>query len=107
MSGYVPQYLAAASLVMQHLRQDDLEWIRVADPQAGRVDDFQIATAHRLDAYQMKWAMYPALLSFNDLISATDRPPLIHQLAEGWQLLKATHPTRFVVVHLYTCHQPS
>ncbi len=56
--GYRPQYLVSASLILEALEQGDLEWIRVADPSAGRVDDMQIATTGRIDAYQVKWARY-------------------------------------------------
>ena len=51
--GYHPQYRVAAGLILRGLRDGTLEWIRVADPEAGRVDDFQIATANSLDAYQV------------------------------------------------------
>jgi hypothetical protein len=29
-----------------------LEWVRLADPEAGRLDDFQIGTPDRVDAVQ-------------------------------------------------------
>lgn len=54
LSGYVPQYLVAAELILQRLRQGDFEWIRLVDPQVGQVDDIQIATGGRVDAYQVK-----------------------------------------------------
>lgn len=40
--GYHPQYRVAAGLIIRALRNGALEWIRVADPEAGRVDDLQI-----------------------------------------------------------------
>ena len=41
--GYAAQYLLAAGLIYDHLLDGRLEWIAVADPEAGRVDDVQIA----------------------------------------------------------------
>ena len=40
--GYHPQYRVAAGLIVRALRNGALDWIRVADPDAGRVDDPQI-----------------------------------------------------------------
>lgn len=83
--GYYPQYRVAAGLILRALRDGTLEWIRVADPEAGRVDDLQIATGGRLDAYQVKWSRFPQTITFNDLVrTSADRPSLINQLADGW-----------------------
>lgn len=38
--GLFAQYRISASLILLSLRDQTLEWIRVADPKAGRVDDF-------------------------------------------------------------------
>jgi hypothetical protein len=100
-SGYWNQYGVGAALIIDALREYDLEWIRVADPDAGRVDDLQIARTARLDAYQIKWEQYPETLTLNDITKATN-PPLIGQLANGWNILREQHPTRRVVVHLVT-----
>jgi hypothetical protein len=54
--GYHPQYRVAAGLIIRALRNGTLEWIRVADPEAGRVDDLQIADGGLLDAFQVKWS---------------------------------------------------
>lgn len=55
MIGYVPQYKVAANFIYTALLDGTLEWIKIADPEVGRVDDIQIATTGRLDAYQVKW----------------------------------------------------
>jgi hypothetical protein len=99
-SGYRGQYRAAAFLILKNLPYQ-LEWIRVADPEAGRVDDIQIASAGRVDAYQIKWSRYPRSFSLGDLISGS-APSLISQLADGWLRLKERHPTGSTVVHLLT-----
>ncbi len=80
--GYFPQYRIASSLVLRHLR--DLQWIRVADSEAGRVDDFQIANQFRVDAFQVNWSQHPDKFSFTDLTTASSKKPsLIAQLADG------------------------
>ena len=106
--GFRPQYLVGASLILKALEQGDLEWIRVADPTAGRVDDIQIATVGCIDAYQVKWAQYGGTLTLRDLIHSTNQEPaLIHQLSQGWKELKSKHPKYRVVVHLTTNRIPS
>lgn len=71
--GYHPQYLVCAKFILHALKQRDLEWIRVADPDAGRVDDVQIETTARIDAYQVKWQQYPGTMTLNHLIRSTDK----------------------------------
>jgi hypothetical protein len=84
-----------------------LQWIRVADPEAGRVDDLQICIPNRVDAYQIKWSEYGGSLTFNDLVVGEDNESsLIAQLAQGWTRLKEIHQQR-AVVHLITNQHPS
>jgi hypothetical protein len=101
--GYHPQYRVAAGLIIRALRNGTLEWIRVADPEAGRVDDLQLGAGVLIDAYQVKWSRFPQTFTFNDLIGpSTDRPSLISQLADGWRRLRFAHPACRVIVHLLT-----
>lgn len=102
-SGYRNQYHVGAKLIIEALRQHDLDWVRVADPAAGRVDDIQIARTARIDACQIKWRQYAGTLTLNDLVRK--RPPhscLIAQLSDGWKRLKDIHPHHRVVVRLVT-----
>lgn len=105
--GFSNQYLVAAELIYESLRHNALEWIRVADPEAGRVDDIQIATPARLDAYQIKWSRFEERISFNDLVSSTGSgpdasPSPMQQLADGWRRLRTMHPGRTARVHFLT-----
>lgn len=106
--GYSAQYCIAAEFIYSALVVEELEWIALADPDAGRVDDIQVATPGRLDAYQVKWGEQIGSLSFNDLTSGkgdttlTSSKGLIGQLAGGWHKLKHTNPDRRIVVHLIT-----
>jgi len=102
-SGLRNQYGVGAALIIEALRQHDFEWTRIADPEAGRVDDIQIARTARLDAYQVKWQQYPGSFTFNDLIKPSKKSPsLIEQLADGWNKLKVQYPNRRIAVHLVT-----
>lgn len=107
-SGYISQYRVAASLILQKLREGSLSWIKVADPEAGQVDDFQIGSQHRIDAFQIKSTQYDNNFSFNDLVTAkANERSLIAQLANGWVLLRKKYSDRRIVVHLITNQIPS
>jgi hypothetical protein len=106
--GYRAQYLVAASLILRGLRERTLEWVRVADPEAGRVDDLQIGSQLRVDAFQIKWSQYGGSFTFNDLTARSrDKPSLIAQLADGWSRLRTVYTGMRVVVHLVTNETPS
>ncbi len=106
--GYRPQYLIGASLILKALEQGDLEWIRVADPDAGHVDDIQIATTGRIDAYQVKWAQYGRAITWGNLTQPTNEgSALFNQLAKGWIQLREASPNRRIVVHLATNRIPA
>ncbi len=106
--GFYPQYRVSAFLILRALREASLRWIRVADPQAGRVDDLQIGSDSRIDAYQVKWSRYGELFHFRQLVQPSGSSPgLIAQLADGWRRLKALHTGHRVVVHLISNKTPS
>ena len=73
--GYNSQYRISASLILRRLQERNLEWIRIADPKGGRLDDFQIGSNYQVDAYQMKWSEYPDNFTFNDLIVGSKGKP--------------------------------
>lgn len=106
-SGYYPQYLVSASFIYRALREQKLNWIRLADPEAGRVDDLQIGSQSRVDAFQVKWSQYGGNFSFHDLIASGGGPSIIAQLADGWSRLQRLHPGQRIVVHLINNRIPS
>lgn len=107
-SGLSNQYRVAAHLIYRALRFGELTAIRIADVDAGRVDDLQILRAGRCDAYQVKWSQYPGSITFHSLVTpGKDKPSLIRQLADGWKQLRAALPDTRVVVHLTTNDRPS
>jgi hypothetical protein len=110
MGGYNPQYQMAATLILRQLQDETLplQWIRLADPEAGRVDDFQIGSQSRVDAFQVKWHIYGGNFTFNNLKAPQDdAPSLIAQLADGWKRLRSAFPSKRIVVHLVTNATPS
>ena len=104
--GYSAQYNIAAEVIYTAILAGELDWIAITDPDAGRIDDIQVARPGRIDAYQIKWGAQIGTLSFNDLISGDGDPGTINsaglmgQLAGGWRRLSASHPSKRVVVHL-------
>ena len=105
--GYAAQYLLAAGLIYDHLLDGRLEWIAVADPEAGRVDDVQIAIPGLLDAYQFKWHEYPPSLTYGELKGGASGGGLVAHLADGWARLCKSNADRTVRVHLFTNSVPS
>lgn len=106
--GYLPQYVVSSSIIMNKLRNKDLQWIKVADPEAGRVDDLQVSNQSRIDAYQVKWSRLGGTFTFNNIISPSgSKTSLINQLADGWKRLRENNPKKRVVVHLVTNQIPS
>ena len=107
-SGFLHQYRVAASIILPHMRDGTLKWIRISDPEAGRVDDFQLGSESRVDADQVKWSQFSGPFTFNDLVrEARPSPSLLRQLADGWTRLRATHNGQHIVVHLVTNQTPS
>jgi hypothetical protein len=107
-TGYYPQYRISAAHVIRALRDDMLQWIAVADPKAGRVDDFQIGSDQRVDAFQFKWTRHGGPFTFSDLTKQVESTPgLIEQLADGWRRLSIEYPHHRIVVHLITNQHPS
>lgn len=49
------QYVVAAMLTYDAIRSGELVWVRLVDPDAGRLDDVIIGRNGRVDAYQIKW----------------------------------------------------
>lgn len=107
-AGLYQQYQVQAALTYRALASGLLDEVRIADPAAMQVDDFQVLTPESLDAYQVKWSSYPGAFTFIDLInSSSQEHPLIAQLAEGWRRLREDNPRRRVIVHLLTNDHPS
>ncbi|MGL4944123.1 MAG: ATP-binding protein [Thermoguttaceae bacterium] len=104
-SGYDNQYRIAASLILNALIKRTLTCVRIADPRAERVDDFQIEQMGTIDAYQIKWSRFPGSFTYSSLTTPNtqkNQPSIISQLASGWKRIKETHHTKQVFVHFVT-----
>jgi hypothetical protein len=103
--GFAGQYGLAARIVYDHL--STLEWIHLADPDAGIADDFQLKAGATRHALQVKWAQYPESFAWSALTSTSgSHGALLAGLARAWQAMRSTWDGP-LVVHLCTNGQPS
>lgn len=96
MGGYLPQFDEFAWFVYLNLVNKKLEWIRIADPKAEKLDDIQYSTYSEIHAYQVKWTIAEANISFANF---SDLIPLI---AASWIKLKTDNTGKKVIPHLIT-----
>ncbi len=94
--GYLPQFDEFAWFVYLNLINNNLEWIRIADPKAEKLDDIQYSTYSEIHAYQVKWTIAEAKISF---ASFTD---LLPQITSSWKGLKTGNPSKKIIPHLIT-----
>lgn len=94
--GYLPQFDEFAWFVYLNLINNELEWIRVADPKAEKLDDIQYSTHSELHAYQVKWTIAEANISFANF------KELIPLITSSWKNLKANNPSKKVIPYLIT-----
>ena len=103
--GFTAQFALAAKVVQRHLPL--LEWIRVADPDAGVADDFQFLASGRRHALQVKWSQYPGSFTWSDLTGTSGQSQsLLYELANAWQRLRAGWDGP-LTIHLCTNNFPS
>ncbi|MDP4183778.1 MAG: ATP-binding protein [Bacteroidota bacterium] len=94
--GYLPQFDEFATFVYKNLVAKQLEWIKVADPGAEKLDDIQYATTKEIHAYQVKWTIADATISYKNFCD------LLPNLASSWKEIKIINPTKIVIPHLIT-----
>jgi hypothetical protein len=82
---------------------DDFEGVRLADLEAGQVDDFVLVWRHRVEGYSIKWSGDGSPLNWGDLIGVDG---LLRGLSDGQRRLTAGWPNRDVTVHLQS-HRPA
>jgi hypothetical protein len=108
--GYGYQDKIATERILRILK-DDLrggfaifEGVRLADLQAGRVDDFVLVWKNQVEGNSIKWRGDASPMNWGDLIGAEG---LIKELAEGFLELRRRWPNRTVAVRLQTNRPPS
>jgi len=80
--GYMPQFGEFARFVYRELVGGRLVWLRLADPEAGKLDDILYATLTEVQAYQVKWT------GSDDIISFAEFKKLLPGLRKSWQQLR-------------------
>ncbi len=100
-TGYFPQYEVAAGLLLHALTNETLECLVLLDPTAGQLDDFQLATPRRLDAYQIKWSQARLELPWGEIRE------LLRSLLRDRESLAKANTDRRVFGHLLCQHVPS
>ncbi len=96
MGGYLPQFDEFAWFVYLNLINKKLEWIRIADPNAEKLDDIQYSTYSEIHAYQVKWTIADANISFANFTA------LLPLITSSWKSLKASNPNKKIIPHLIT-----
>lgn len=96
LGGYLPQFDEFAWFVYVNLINKKLEWIKVADSNAEKLDDIQYATYSEIHAYQVKWTIADANISYKNF---TD---LLPSIVSSWKILKAANLNKKVIPHLIT-----
>lgn len=96
--GYQQQYAASAPLVYSSLKNDELEWVGVADRNAGVLDDLVLGLAGRVVGHQFKSSQFDQRFTIEGLLLGAD--DLLAKLAASWSLLCSQFPDAIVELRL-------
>ena len=108
--GYGYQDKIATERILNLLREDlregntDFEGVRLADLDAGRVDDFVLVWEKRVEGNSIKWSGEATPLNWGELIGASG---LFKELADGYKRLRDRWPDKDVLVRLQSNRPPS
>ncbi|QHV96565.1 NACHT domain-containing protein [Spirosoma endbachense] len=82
-AGKYPQFRLFAAKVYDELVDNTLAWIKIGDPEAGKLDDIQFATRTEIHAFQVKWsaANKTPAFRYKELVQ------LLPDLLTSWQQL--------------------
>ena len=103
--GYGYQDKVATERILDSLRKDlhdgttAFEGVRLADPSAGRVDDFVLVWNQSVEANSIKWSGDASGFTWGELVGASG---LLRDLANGWRLLQSEWPGHTISVRLQT-----
>lgn len=104
--GYQHQYAASALLVYSGLKNDELEWVGVADRNAGVLDDLVLGLAGRVVGHQFKSSDFEHRFTIERLLLGADG--LLTKLAASWRLLCRQFPNANVELRLLALnHYPN
>jgi hypothetical protein len=103
--GYGYQDKVATAQILELLRADlrdgtdHFQGVRLADLQAGRVDDFVLIFGARVQGNSIKWSGSAEPMNWAELIGTNG---LIRELADGYQRLSKAHAGKEIAVQLQT-----
>jgi len=103
--GYGYQDKVATERTLNFLRKDlrdgsgAFEGIRLADLEAGRVDDFVLVWRDSVEGNSIKWSGDGSAVTWGDLVGASG---LLKELADGYDRLRSRWPERAIKVRLQT-----
>ena len=103
--GYGYQDRVATERILDFLRSDlragpsVFEGVRLADVNAGRVDDFVLVWKDSVEGNSIKWSAAAAAVTWGELVGQSG---LLRELADGWQRLRSRWSGRTVTVRLHT-----
>ena len=95
----------ATQRILNFLRRDlhdgttTFEGVRLADLEAGRVDDFVLIWNESVEGNSIKWSAGAAGFTWGELIGASG---LLRDLANGWNRLRSQWTGRTITVRLHT-----
>ena len=96
---------AATERILNFLRKDlrdgtaTFEGVRLADLEAGRVDDFVLIWKESVEGNSIKWSAGTAGFTWSELVGASG---LLRYLADGWNHLRRRWKGRTITVRLHT-----
>ena len=103
--GYGYQDKVATERILDFLRNDlrastsAFEGVRLADLDAGRVDDFVLIWKNTVEGNSIKWSESASALTWGNFIGESG---LLRELADGWQRLQRRWSGRTATVRLHT-----
>ncbi len=103
--GYTGQYGLSAAAIYDALRNDELEWVGLADRSAGIADDVVLGFPTRVVGHQFKMSKFADQFRLNTLLNGADG--LLQPLSVAWQTLKRCHPGKSIEIRLVTNDYPS
>lgn len=107
MGGYVPQFNEFARFAYCELVNNNLKWIKIADPDAEKLDDIQYATRNEVHTYQVKWGNWARESDSVDVLFKAKYTQFNKKWFEkfGWYFYKK--PVGTDQQHFHALHVPS
>ncbi|MGO9484002.1 MAG: hypothetical protein ACLPX9_05385 [Rhodomicrobium sp.] len=83
--GFQAQYASSAALIYASLMRNELDWLGVADRQAGILDDLVLGLKGKVVGHQIKSAQFPTPFSLRTLMLGASKT--FQKLVTAWKIL--------------------